>query len=215
MEMNVMTGAYMHNDKAYNFNFATNISAFNKLLFVNAVTDSIVDDKHYNSIVRNLIFDFNIIRIFTDIDTSFINAKDDDGNSINPIIPIEQFLEETNIVDIVKANMDVGLLDELNTAVDKSIQYLTGIHPSPIADSLAKLLSTIEKKVNEVDLDSMMDMANKFGGMTEDFTLDNVVNAYMNSDYHKKNLDEIEESKKQKTEFAEDMDKAIKLVSKK
>lgn len=212
---NVMNGVYTYNNEIYNFNFATDISAFKKLYFVNAVTDSIVDDKRYNSVVRDLIFDFNIIRVFTDIDTSFVNTKDDDGNTINPIIPIEQFLEESNVVDIIKANMKDGLLDELNTAVDKSIQYLTGIHPSPIADSLAKLLSTIEKKVNEVDLDSMMDMAKKFGGMTEDFTLDNVVNAYMNSDYHKNNLAEIEELKKQKAEFAEDMDKAIKLVTKK
>lgn len=212
---NVMNGTYIYNDETCNFSFATDISAFKKLYFVNAVTDSIVDDNRYNSVVRDLIFDFNIIRVFTEIDTSFVNAKDDDGNIINPIIIIEQFLDETNIVDIIKANMKDGLLDELNTAVDKTIQYLTGIHPSPIADSLGKLLSTIEKKINEFDLGSMMDMAQKFGGMTEDFTLDNIVNAYMNSDLHKKNLAEIEESKKLKAEFAQDMDKAIKLVTKK
>lgn len=214
MNMNIKTGTYFYREESHSFNFITSISAFNKLFFVNAVTDSIVDERRYNSIVRDIIFDFNIIRAFTDIDVSFINIKDDDGNTTNPIIPIEEFLEETNIVDIVKANMEVGLLEELNTAVDKSIEYLTGVHPSPVADSLAKLLSTIEKKINEVDLDSMIGMVQKFAGMTEDFTVDNVVNAYMNSDFRKKNLADIEESKKQRSEFSEDMNKAIKLVTK-
>ena len=47
----------------------------------------------------------------------------------------------------------------------------------------------------------MMSMAQKFAGMTEDFTLDNIVNAYMNSDIHKSNLAEIKEAKEEiKTE---------------
>ena len=60
-------------------------------MFVNSVVDTLIDDDSYNSIIKDLIFDFNIIRVFTDIDTSFINVKDDDGNDVNPIIPIERF----------------------------------------------------------------------------------------------------------------------------
>ncbi len=211
----IKTGTYFYNDESYNFNFSTNLSALEKLIFVNSVVDSIVSDNRYNSIVRDLLFDFSIIRVFTDIDTSFVNAKDDDGKDINPIVYIEQFLEETNVAEVVKANAKIGLIDELNKAVDKSIEYLTGIHPSPLSDSIASLLSTIEKKINEVDLDSMMEMAQKFASMTDEFTMDNAMNAYMNSDIHKKNLAEIEEAKKKRAEFAKDMDKAIKLVNKK
>ena len=40
-----------------------------------------------------------------------------------------------------------------------------------------------------------MGMAQKFAGMTEDFNLEGLVNAYMNSDIHKGNLAEIEEAK--------------------
>lgn len=210
---NVMNGVYTYMGENHNFNFATDLSAFSKLGFVNSVVETIVSDKHYNSIVRDLIFDFNIICIFTDVSTSFTNVVDDDGNRVNPVNPIEQFLEETNVVDIVKANMRDGLLEELNIAVDKSVQYLTGIHPSPIADSLAQLLSTLEKKVNEVNLDDMMEIAQKFAGMTEDFTLDNIIDKYINSDTHKKNLVEIEDAKRQRAELAKDMDRAIKLVS--
>lgn len=190
------TGVFTYNNESYNFNFKTSLSAHDKQMFVKTVVSNIVDDNGYDVVIKDLIFDFVIIEIFTNIDTSFINMKDEDGDVINPIILVEHFLEETDVVDIVKANMETGLLDELNNAVDLNIQYLTGIHPNPLNEAIANLVSTLEKKVNEVDLDSMMGMVQKFAGMTEDFTIENVINAYMNGDVHQKNLKEIEETKK-------------------
>lgn len=192
---NIKTGAYTYNGESCDFNFKTSLSAYDKLIFVKTVVSTIIDENSYDFIIKDLIFDFTIIKVFTNIDTSFINIKDDDGNNINPIIPIEQFLDETNIVDIVKANVEVGLLEELNKAVDLNIQYLTGIHPNPLNEALSSLVNTLEKKINEVDLDSMMGMAQKFAGMTGELTPESIMNAYMNSDIHKKNLDEIAEAK--------------------
>lgn len=197
MMKEMKNGVFTYNDESYNFDFKTSLSAHDKQTFVKTVVDNLVGDDGYDVVIRDLIFDFVIIEAFTNIDTSFINMKDDDGDDINPIIPIEHFLEEANVVDIVKANMEVGLLDELNRAVDLNIQYLTGIHPNPLNEAIANLVSTIEKKICEVDLDSMMSMAQKFADMTEDFTLDNIVNAYMNSDVHQKNLEEIKEAKEE------------------
>ena len=212
---NVMMGSYVKGDELIDFNFGTDLSAFDKLKFVNSVVETLVDDSRYDSIVRDLIFDFNIIRIFTDINTSFINAQDDDGNKINPIIPIERFLDETNVVDIVKANMEVGLLDELNHAVNQSIEYRTGIHPNPLNEALASLVNTLEKKVNEFDMSGMAEMAQKFINMTGELTPEKFVDAYVNSDMHKKNIEEIAESKAEKAEFAEVLDAAIKAVNEK
>lgn len=212
---NIKTGTYVKGDEVFNFNFSTSLSAYDKMVFVNSVIDLLIDDKTYDSIIRDLITDFVIIRVFTDIDTSFVDVKDDGNNIINPIILIEQFLEETNIVDIVKANMEDGLFEELNKAIDESIEYRTGIHPSPLSDALSNLVNTIENKIKDIDLsniDNMMEMIQLFTGMTNEFTPENVVNAYLNSDIHKKNVIEIEEVKKQKAEFAEDMDKAIESV---
>ena len=210
---NIKIGTYFHNDEACNFNFATDLSAYDKTLFVRTVVDTLIDETTYDSIIRDMIFDFSIVMWFTDIDTSFTKATDDDGNEIPALILIEQFLEETNVVDIVKVNMEAGLLEQLNSAVNKSIEYRTGIHPSPIADSFASLLSTLEKKANEFDMRSMMEMAQKFANMASEFSLDNVVNAYMNSDLHKENLEEIAESKKQRAKIAENLDQAIKEVN--
>lgn len=192
MEMNMKTGVYTHNDESYNFNFYTDLSSANKLKFVNSVVDILVDENHYNSVIRDLIFDYYTIKVFTTVDTEELD------NSLTFINDVEDFLLSTNIVEIVKVNAFPTLFDELNKAVDNSIQYLTGIHPSPLNDAIASLLATLEKKINEVDLNEMMGMATKLSGMTGEITPESIVNAYMNSDMHKKNLAEIEEAKENK-----------------
>lgn len=192
--MNEMkTGVYFYNDESYNFDFYADLSSANKLKFVNSVVDLLVDDGHYNSIIRDIIFDYYIIKIFTTVNTEELD------NSLNFIDDTENFLFSTNIIEVVKANTSPTIFYELNDAVDKSVQYLTGIHPNPLNDALASLLSTFEKKINEIDLDSMIGMAQKFAGMTGEFTPESIVTAYMNSDAHKKNLTEIAEAKKNKT----------------
>ena len=200
------TGTYTYNNKSLNFEFKINLTASEKIIFVNSIVDTIVDE-NYNSILKDVMFDHMIIQLFTDIGNLYTQ------NVKNKIDAIEQFLDETDVVSIVKANMEVGLLDELKKSVDLAIEYRTGIHPSLLNEALASLLSTLEKKINEVDLNSMMGMASKLAGMTDDFTIDNLVNAYMNSDIHKNNLIEIEEFKKKKSEIAENLDKAIKEVN--
>ena len=36
---NIKMGAYFHNDEAYNFEFATDLSAYRKMMFVNYVVN--------------------------------------------------------------------------------------------------------------------------------------------------------------------------------
>lgn len=194
---NVMMGTYVRGDELIDFNFGTDLSIADKQKFVNSVVDLVVNDleRKYNSILRDLIFDFYTIDFFTDIDTTVLKESSFFVNDV------EQFLEETNIVDIVKANASPTLFDELNKAVDKSISYLTGIHTNPINEAVASLISALEKKVNEFDMGSMMQMAQKFAGIIGAFTPDSVVNAYLDSDTHKKNLEEIAESKAEKSEI--------------
>lgn len=189
-------GVFTYKNESYDFSFKTSLSAIEKIAFVRNVVDTIVNSNGYNVVIKDLIIDFNIVGLFTNVDTSFIEMKDEDGNDINHIILIEHFLEESDIVSIVKANMEDGVLDELIKAIDLNIQYLTGICPNSVNDALANLLSTINKKIdNDIDMNSMMDVMQKFANITEKFTVEDVVNAYMNSDVHKNNLAEIEEAK--------------------
>ena len=198
-------GTYIRNDETYNFNFVTDLSASEKITFVDSIVDTIVGE-NYNSMIRDIMFNHMIIQLFTDVGDSYFK------DSENKIDVIEQFVEETNIVEIVRANIKVGLFEELTHSLDLAIEYRTGIHPSPIADSLANLINTFEKKINKIDLGNAMKMAQKFAGMTGKLTPESVVNAYIDSDFHQKNLDEIAERKKEKVEIAENLDKAIKIV---
>lgn len=207
VKMGVYTRKTEDIEEIFEFKFYTDLTVAQKLLFTNSVTNLVVDENNYNSVIRDLVFDFYVIDIFTDISTEEFRQSPSFLNSA------EQFLEETNIVDVVKANVIPSLFEELNKAVDKAIEYKTGVHPSPIGDSLASLIKTIEKKVNEIDLNDMMGMVQKFAGMTGELTPESIVNAYMNTDIHKNNVIEIEEAKKQRAEFAKDMDTAIKSIN--
>lgn len=204
----MMTGSYVHNDEIIKFDFCTNLKATDKINFINAVTDTIVSE-HYNYIIKDLVFDYMIIKIFTKVDTSDIDK------SLNSIDMIEEFLEETNIVDIVKVNVENGLIEELKKAVDLNIEYHTGIHTNYLNQSLTNLVNTIEKKVNEVDLNSAMEMAKVFSEMTDELTPENIVKAYTSSDIFKKNMIELEESKNKKSEIANNVDKVVKSNKKK
>lgn len=196
---NVKTGAYIKDEETIDFSFGTDLSVFEKQKFVNSVVSLVVDEQHYNSVLRDLIFDFYVVDTLTDIDTTELKQSPYFVNDV------EQFLEDTNIVDIVKANATPTLFDELNNAVDKSIEYLTGIHPSPLNEALASLVFTLEKKVNGFDMGSAMSMVQKFASMTGKLTPESVVNAYIASDVHQKNLDEIAESKAEKDEIVEQL----------
>lgn len=207
VKMGVYTRKTENTEETFEFKFYTDLTVTQKLLFTNSVTNLVVDKNNYNSIIRDLIFDFYIVDIMTDIET------DDFKKSPNFLRDVEDFLFSTNIVDVVKANVIPALFEELNKAVDKAIEYKTGIHPSPIGDSFASLIKTIEKKVNEIDLNDMMGMVQKFAGMTGELTPESIVNAYMNTDIHKNNVIEIEEAKKQRAEFAKDIDTAIKSIN--
>lgn len=189
----VKTGTYFKGEESFNFNFNTDLSVANKLKFVNSVCNLVVNGNSYNSVIKDLVFDFFIIDIMTDIDMSEFKK------SSAFLDDVEEFLMETNIVEIVKANVFPTLFDELNNAVDDSIEYLTGIHKNPLNNALTSLINTFERKISEVDLENMMSVANKLNGITDDFTIENLVNAYVKSDVHKQNLEEIKESKKKKS----------------
>lgn len=200
---NVISGVYTKGENSYDFDFYTDLSYSDKLSFVNSVVDILVDGEYYNSIIRDLIFDFYIIDIFTNIDTS------DLVESASFVDDVEEFLEDTDIVDIVSANVDEKVLSELNKAIDKSIEYRTGIHENQLGDAIANLMNTINNKISNIDLNGMSDIASMFAGMADGFTTENIVNAYLNSDFHKKNLEEIEESKKNNIEIVKNIEKEL------
>lgn len=209
MANNVKTGVYMRNGVEETFNFYTSISTLNKLNFIKFVVNSIVDNDNYYSILKDLVFDFAIINVFTDIDVSEIKE------STNSIGMIERLLDETNIVDIVKENVDNGVIEELNDAIEKNIEYKTGIHKNPIADSVVSLLNTIEQKVSEFDTLSMVEMAKIMSEVSGELTADKMLEAYTNSDMFKKNYEQIKDQAKLHNDNIIDIAKELNKTEKK
>lgn len=181
MNIEIKAGVYTRNGEDVPFNFYTSLSAYNKVRFVDSVVSAIVTDDGYNYVIKDMLFDFWVVNFFTDVDVSKIAEAE------NNIDAIEDFFDENNIVDIVKINIVPGIIDELEKAVEFNIEYKTGIHINPISSSLSSLLDTIERKVENIDLDSMMDIAEAMSGISGELTADKMLDAYAKTDIFKKN----------------------------
>lgn len=172
--MKEMTGIYTRNGEEFVFKYKTDLSIKEKDIFVMNVCDTIIGSD-YHSLLKDLIIDFQIVSIFTDIDLSGIKDTDD------TIDWVESFIKETNVVDIVKPNLKNGLLDEIEKAIDVNIEYRTGIHKNILHEAVSGLIKTLEEKIEGVDTKAMMDMANALSGLNGELTIDNLVQSYIDS----------------------------------
>lgn len=193
MNIEVKSGVYTRNSKDVNedvsFDFCTSLNAYTRLNFVDYVTSIIVDDDNYNYVIKDMVFNFSIIRFFTNIDTSEVVNADNIFNAI------EEFLDETNIVEIVVMNSDPGVIEELREAVDLNIEYRTGIHTNPISSSLSNLLDTINKKFEDIDYDSMMKAAEAMSSISGELTAEKILDAYAKTDMFTKSLENVSTEK--------------------
>ena len=185
---NVKTGAYTYKNESVPFNFYTELRAVDKIKFINAVCDTLIDTNYY-SVIRDLVFNFQIVNVFTDVVVPELQ------DSPSPISIIEEFLDDTNIVEIVKANVDKKLIAELEKAVDENIEYRTGIHKNTLEDALTSLLHTVEQKINDVDTEGMMEMAMKLNSISDELTPERILQAYSETDMFKNRIYEKEQER--------------------
>lgn len=185
---NVKTGAYTYKNESIPFNFYTELRAVDKIKFINVVCDTLIDTNYY-SVIRDLVFDFQIVNVFTDVVVPELQ------DSPSPISIIEEFLDDTNIVEIVKANVDKKLIAELEKAVDENIEYRTGIHKNTLEDALTSLLHTVEQKINDVDTEGMMEMAMKLNSISDELTPERILQAYSETDMFKNRIYEKEQER--------------------
>lgn len=185
-EPTVKTGVYTDfNGEEKTFSFYTSLDASDKLAFVNTVTDLLVTE-NYNYIVKDLMFDFAIIEVFAiDVDTNYITE------SVNPLREIEKLVEETGIVSIVKLNAEDGVIEALEKAVEINVEYRTGIHRNPIVESLSNLLDSLESKLNNIDFEDLMGVAQLLTGASDQLNPESIVDAYANSDVFKQQYESL------------------------
>lgn len=180
MNNEIKTGVYSIDDKDTPFAFYTSLNAYRKSQFVVSVCNTLVGD-NYNYVLDDLVFDYFIVAIFTDIDVSEVQKSD------NGISAMEEFVEKFKpVIDTVKANAVDGVLDELRKAIDLNIEYRTGIHINPISSSIASLLDTLNNKFSGLDLDKMMEIAEPMSRIAGELTPEKMLDAYAKTDVFKK-----------------------------
>lgn len=179
-------GTYTYRNEEKEFSYFVDLILDNKINFVSTVIKSIIIDNCYFSFIRDVMTDFYIIKFFTDVDLSMFQGKE------YTIDDVKDFVEGTDIAQIVKNDMTDGLLDELNKSIDENIEYKTGIHKDYFIDAITKLLNTFDKQVSSIDTNQMMELAQKINGISGELTPDKLVDAYAKSDLFKERLNDTD-----------------------
>lgn len=64
---------------------------------------------------------------------------------------------------------------------------------------------TFNKKINDIDTDSLMEVAQKLNNMTGDLSADSILEAYVNSDLYKKGIRKTQQRRNKQQDFIENV----------
>ena len=167
-------------EKEIDFKYRTELTLQQKVSFVNFVLGVIFDDDYCFSIIKNEVFDIALIYMFTDV----LQYDEDFTFSLNNI---EEMLNTTNVIEILKKEIDNDLIKGLNEVIDINIAYKTGVNVNSISTSFSSLLKTIENKVSDFDVDEFSNTLKKFGDITNGMSPDKIIELYTKTDAYKKN----------------------------
>ena len=167
-------------EKEIDFKYRTELTLQQKVSFVNFVLGVIFDDDYCFSIIKNEVFDIALIYMFTDV----LKYEEDFTFSLNNI---EEMLNTTNVIEILKNEIDKDLIKDLNEVIDIHIAYKTGVNVNSISTSFSSLLKTIENKVSDFDVDEFSNTLKKFGDITNGMSPDKIMELYTKTDAYKKN----------------------------
>lgn len=181
----------------HEFSYSTDISMAKKIGLVSNVMNLLMSGDMFNGIAKDMFIKFELINYFTNVDVSGIEKCDD------ALGYIEDIVGDTDIADIVAKDADPGVIDSLLKAVDDNITYKTGIAERPVEKAIAAfissdmvktyvtdILSKLSAKLGSIDMESLNGFMNKIKNMPLDFTPDNVIKAYMDTDMFKTNQTE-------------------------
>ena len=172
----IKTGVYTDyvTNEEMSFKYKTSLDVKDKIHFVSTVCDVVVSEQYY-SFLKDLIFGFEIIEVFTDIDVgNIVKSEDFIGD-------VEKIVNNTKIVDIVTSNIDKSVIDELMIAIDNNIEYRTGVHYNPVGNSLVELIKIVQNKIENIDTDSVIELARQLSPISNNLTSNNIVESYANS----------------------------------
>ena len=194
----IKTGFYstegVEDTTAFNFNIGMSLAS--RATLINTVAELLVnkEQKTYNSILKDYIFMFYVIYFMTDIDYSFVFDKDQSDKDYF-VNQIERILSTTNVYQIVAANNE-ALINQLYKSLNDTLAYKTGVREdlNNVIISIQKLVDTVFKKVEGIDVDVISSAATALSNITGDVTAEKIVDAFQKSDDYT-STEEIIESK--------------------
>lgn len=153
-----------------------NISIKRKLSFINFVVDNIVTENQYNLVLKNIIINIGLIKYFSDADINDILSSEDF------IDEFEEFEENTDLIAVLKTKINLTELLDMLDCINKQIEYKTGIHENEITNAISSLLNKLEQKLDAIDFDNITQIGNILSSVSDELTMDKLVDAYSKTD---------------------------------
>lgn len=153
-----------------------NISIKRKLSFINFVVDNVVTENQYNLVLKNIIINIGLIKYFSDADIGDILSSEDF------IDEFEEFEENTDLIAVLKTEINLTEFLDMLDCINKQIEYKTGIHENEITNAISSLLNKLEQKLDTIDLDNIVQIGNVLSSVSDELTMDKLVDAYSKTD---------------------------------
>lgn len=186
----VYIGKYFDNrlDKEVEFEYTIALTLKQKTTFVNNVLEVLFQNDYCYSIIKNEIINIMIIDSFTNI----FKTDEDFDYSLNKI---EEFLSNTNVLDVLRKEIPSELIKELTDVIDRNIAYKTGVNENDLSTVLSSLLKTIEDKISDFDVNELTTTLKEFSKITDGLSQEKILDLYTKTDAYKENYENVVQSK--------------------
>ena len=173
-------GVYTIDNEVTDYHYTSYIGTAAQVNFVKAVTEMIIGGGEYIPLLKEPLFNYVLLSVFTDIDlTKFV---DDDGDLL-----IDDFVEFDTVSGVsakLKLLIDSDMLYQIQTSLDTNLAYKTGLHKDDMTDAVVELVKILGDKINSIGKDLNTEKVNEFITKfnNSDLNTESIVKAYLDSD---------------------------------
>lgn len=180
-----MTGQFTYKDETYDVKYTDTLTTFEKLQFINNTVSWVVGED-YRPILKRFAYRYNLC-LLSDVDFNQFVSADENGSNVAELI---EFIDNTDLPDIIEAELDMAVVDELKENIDLDIEYRTGIHRDSISSAISDLINKFSKKMDEVLTPDTLDALTKIASMADPEPKE-MVNAFIDNNEHHEQIEAL------------------------
>lgn len=180
-----MTGQFTYKDETYDVKYTDTLTTFEKLQFINNTVSWVVGED-YRPILKRFAYRYNLC-LLSNVDFNQFVSADENGNNIAELI---EFIDSTDLPDMIEAELDTAVVNELKENIDLDIEYRTGIHRDSISSAVSDLINKFSKKMDEVLTPDALDALTKIASMTDPEPKE-MVNAFIDNNEHHEQIEAL------------------------